>query len=135
MPALTISQLHNRVRTEILMDTDSSNYRWSDAVMIEFTKQTMYELMRVKPHLLIDDEGTATRSDDKLEGITLNDIATSVSPFPEAYNEALIHGIAHRCFMQDSSDAYNAQRAAVEKALFYQAAGVNTAPAQPQAAQ
>lgn len=125
--AINAKQVILRTRTEILMDTDESDYRWTMNAMVDYLNQSVFELLRLRKHLLIDGEtGGASRSDIKAN-VTVEGLETAVIQLPKKYEEALMHGMAMRCFMQDSADQNNAQRASYEQTRFMACAGVAVA--------
>ncbi len=115
-----------RTRTEIVMDTDASNYRWPDVVMVDYANQTVREILANRPHLLIDAQGAPMNGDDVVEGVTLAALSSATWPLPAHYEEAIMHGVAMRCFLQDSSDQSNAARASYELSRFRECAGIRT---------
>lgn len=126
--AINAKQVILRTRTEILMDTDENDYRWTNDVMVEYLNQSIYELLRLRKHLLIDSAtGGGSRSDIKAN-VTLDGLENAAIQIPKKYEEALMHGVAMRCFMQDSADQNNAQRASYEQTRFMACAGVSVAP-------
>ena len=127
--AISVKEVIGRVRTEITMDTDASAYRWANGQMIQYGNETIYELVRLVKHLLISVDGEPTRSDDLVATVTVEKLDTAVWALPKRYFEAVMHGIAMRCFLQDSADQANAARAQYERARFMECAGVSTVSA------
>lgn len=128
--SISVQTVITRTRTEIIMDTDSSAYRWPDTSMVDYANQTVIELLALRPHLLIDEEGAPSRSDDVVSGVTAETLGTATYAIPKKYEECLMHGVAMRCFLQDSSDQSNAARSSYERVRFYECAGVRTQTAQ-----
>lgn len=122
--SISVQTVITRTRTEIIMDTDSSAYRWPDTSMVDYANQTVIELLALRPHLLIDEEGAPSRSDDVVAGVTAETLGTATYAIPKKYEECLMHGVAMRCFLQDSSDQSNAARASYELTRFRECAGV-----------
>lgn len=118
---ISVNEIINRVRAEITMDTDSDDPRWPNTVMVEFVVSCCYELLRLKKHLLLDNNGQPSSSSEKLENVTLE----STLDIPQRYTEALMSGVAMRCFLMDAADQNNAARATYERSRFYELAGVS----------
>ena len=92
--------------------------------MVDYANQSVIELLALRPHLLIDEEGAPSRSDDVVAGVTAETLGTATYAIPKKYEECLMHGVAMRCFLQDSSDQSNAARASYELSRFRECAGV-----------
>lgn len=120
--AIKVLDLIKRVQNEITMDTDTENPRWPVDTMIEFVKQTAQELTHVRKHLLLDSDGLPRSSEVILAEVKNSDASTL--SFPERYTEAMMHGVAMRCFLMDAADQNNATRATYERTRFYELAGV-----------
>lgn len=127
--AIGVKEVVVRVRTEITMDTDESAYRWANSQMVQYGNETVYELVRLVKHLLINERGEPSKSDELVALVTADKFETAVWQLPRKYLEALMHGIAMRCFLQDSADQANAARAQYELARFRECAGVSAASA------
>ena len=126
--AINVQALITRVRSEITMDTDASDPRWPDVTMTDFVVQAGHELLRTCRHLLLDTSGAPSRSDAFFAGVTTESVAngTAVLPLPQRYTEALMHGVAMRCFLMDAADQTNAARATYERTRFAELLGGNT---------
>lgn len=122
--AIKVSDLIERVRTEITMDSDADGYRWTTEVMTDFVVQACQELFRIRKHLLFDANGAPTSSSSLLESVTLDGVEATL-PIPTRYTEALMSGVAMRCFLMDAADQNNAARATYERSRFYELAGVS----------
>lgn len=128
---INVKKLIDRVRTEITMDTDASDYRWTTAVMTDFVRQTVYELLRIRKHLLLTSKGEPSQSDDFFVDWKDRSVenGTATIPIPERYTEALMSGVAMRCFLMDAADQNNAARASYERNRFYELVGAPVAAA------
>lgn len=124
--SISVKELIDRVRNEITMDTDPDAFRWSDEVMVEFVVSCCRELFSIKKHLLLNDYGAPTSSSEKLQGVTLENLGTATLELPKRYIEAIMSGVAMRCFLMDSADQNNAARATYERSRFYELAGVSS---------
>jgi hypothetical protein len=129
--AINVADLIERVRTEITMDSDADGYRWTTAVMTDFVVQACQELFRIRKHLLLDVSGSPTSSSSLLAGVTLEGVENNTATLliPTHYTEALMSGVAMRCFLMDAADQNNAARATYERSRFYELAGVSGASA------
>lgn len=119
--AIKVIDIIQRVQNEITMDTDTENPRWPVDTMIEFVKQTAQELTHMRKHLLLDSEGLPVSSEAILANVNNGEAEL---PFPNRYTEAMMHGVAMRCFLMDAADQNNATRATYERTRFYELAGV-----------
>ena len=109
----------HEMRSQILEDLDSSDFRWPDALVIRAANTTIQEILRKRPILLFRTTNKYVDADSYLiPEDALDEGGTHEIELPARYREALIHGMAARCFEGDANNQVDAARMAYEKSRF-----------------
>lgn len=106
-------------RTQILMDVDKSDYRWSDALMVRSANWTILEMLQRKPILRFT-APNAYKPDEAFlvpEDALKND-GTFEVVIPAKYREAFIHGLAAKCLNSESGNQVEAAKMSFEMQRF-----------------
>ena len=106
---LTIAHLLVSIR-EILSDSYSDAYRWSDVTLIRFIYEGIVRITNIRPE--------SKYVDFKLTEINIPIVNGSASeeknkPFPidDRWSSAIVHYACYRAFQLDESDTMNSSRA------------------------
>lgn len=96
---------------------DVESVRWTNAVLLQYLSDGVYEAYRVRPDLRLSSAtALATERDISQMGTTLN--------IGSQYRQSLADYVCSRALMEDSADQHNADRAVMYKTAFYQGLGV-----------
>lgn len=106
-------------RSQILMDLDASDFRWPDALMVRAANWTILQMLAKRPILLFSAYNSYSKAEDFLiPEDALDNGGTAEIAFPARYREALVHGMAARCFNGNANNQTDAARMAYEMQRF-----------------
>ena len=109
----------HELRSQVLLDLDSSDFRWPNAHVVRAANTTIQEMLRKRPILLFRQTNKYVSNEEYLlDADVLENDGTAEIELPARYREALIHGMAARCYEGDANNQTDAARMAYEKARF-----------------
>lgn len=107
---VTFASIIQDIRAFITKDDNLSDEAYSDAELTEWVREGAHEILRIKKHLMVDEEGNPRKSSEVITGEGVD--------IPASYHGALLHGGLMFLFADDHA------RSSFERGLFYQQLGM-----------